>query len=187
MNKTFRLGSWGGYNFLAKPSALLGFILVWLVFSLVGRKFFKLKPEQAVVGGLLATAVHWFSELWHNVGHAQAAKMTGYPMSGVCFTGPLAASLYPPDEPTLPPEVHVRRALGGPIASAFLALVTGITALVAQTVGGVPLMVATLAFLDNLLVFTLGAFLPLGFTDGSTLLRYLGQTQRPSQWLRVSG
>jgi hypothetical protein len=30
-------------------------------------------------------------------------------------------------------------------------------------------------FLDNLLVFTLGAFLPLGFTDGSTLLRYWPQ------------
>lgn len=187
MNKTFRLGSWGGFKFLAKPSAFLGFIVVWLVFSLIGRKFFKLKPEHAIIGGLLATAVHWLSELWHNVGHAQAAKMTGYPMSGVCFTGPFAFSLYPPDEPTLPPGIHVRRALGGPIASALLALVTGMIVLVAQTIGGVPLMVASLTFLDNFLVLTLGAFLPLGFTDGSTLLRYLGQSQRPSQWLRVSG
>jgi hypothetical protein len=32
--------------------------------------------------------------------------------------------------------------------------------------------VAALVLLDNLLVFTLGAFLPLGFTDGSTILRW---------------
>ncbi|MBK7920605.1 MAG: hypothetical protein IPJ94_31005 [Chloroflexi bacterium] len=47
-------------------------------------------------------------------------------------------------------------------------------------------MVATLTFLDNLLVLTLGAFLPLGFTDGSTLLRYMNQSQRPSRWLTVA-
>jgi hypothetical protein len=187
MNKTFHLGSWGGFKFIAKPSALLGFIGVWLLFSLLGRKIFKLSPQQALVGGLLATAVHGFSELWHNAGHAQAARTTGHPMSGVCFVGPLASSLYPPDEPTLPPEIHIRRALGGPIASALLALVTGVLALVAHKVGGIPFMIASLTFLDNLLVLTLGAFLPLGFTDGGTLLRYRGQMQRPSQWLRVSG
>jgi hypothetical protein len=35
--------------------------------------------------------------------------------------------------------------------------------------------VALFFFLDNLLVLTLGAFVPLGFTDGSTLLRWWGK------------
>jgi hypothetical protein len=39
--------------------------------------------------------------------------------------------------------------------------------------GGVAFYVAAFFALDNLLVFTLGAFLPLGFTDGSTLLYWL--------------
>jgi hypothetical protein len=36
-------------------------------------------------------------------------------------------------------------------------------------------MLALFAFWNNLLFFTLGALLPLGFTDGSTLLKYWGQ------------
>lgn len=186
MNKTFKLGSIAGLKILVKPTALLSMVLVWAVCSLMGRKLFKLKPEQAVLGGFLAMLLHWLSEFWHHVGHAQAAKQTGYPMSGVCFVGPLASSLYPPEEPTLPPPVHIKRALGGPIASGGLALLTGLLALAAQWVGGVPAMVATLTFLDNLLVLTLGAFVPLGFTDGSTLLRYMNQSQRPSRWLTVA-
>jgi hypothetical protein len=35
--------------------------------------------------------------------------------------------------------------------------------------------VGTFFFLDNLLIFTLGVFVPLGFTDGSTLLRWWGK------------
>jgi hypothetical protein len=185
MSKTLKFGSLGGLKIMAKPSAFAGFALVWLLFSLIGRKWFKLGAGEAAAGGFFAALVHMLSELWHHAGHATAAKQTGYPMSGVCFVGPLATSLYPPDEPPLPPETHMRRALGGPIASALLALVTGLLALALQRVGGLPLMVAALAFLDNLLVFTLGAFLPLGFTDGDTLRRYLKQMQRPSQWLTV--
>ncbi|MBK8989146.1 MAG: hypothetical protein IPM39_24290 [Chloroflexi bacterium] len=185
MNKSIKLGSLADLKILVKPSAILSIALVWLAYSLIGRKAFKLKPGQAILGGFLATLLHWFSELWHNLGHAQAAKQTGYPMSGICFTGPLAQSLYPPQEPTLPPHIHIRRALGGPIASAGLTLIFGGLALAAKFVGGVPFMVASITFLDNLLVFSLGAFLPLGFTDGSTLLRYMNYSQRPSQWLTV--
>ena len=185
MNKTLKFGSLGGLKIMAKPSAFIGFALVWLLFSLIGRKWFKLSAGEAAAGGFLAALLHMLSELWHNIGHATAAKQTGYPMSGVCFVGPLATSLYPPDEPPLPPETHIRRALGGPIASGLLALGAGLLALAMQWVGGIPLMVATLAFLDNLLVFTLGAFLPLNFSDGGTLLRYIKQTQRPTQWLTV--
>jgi hypothetical protein len=92
-------------------------------------------------------------------------------MIGVRFLGPLATSVYPHDEPELAPAVHVRRALGGPAGSAVLTVVAGILWLL---LGGVHTVnwILLLFFLDNLLVFTLGAFLPLGFTDGSTLLRY---------------
>lgn len=186
MNKTVKLGTVAGLKILVKPSAFVSMFLVWLLFSLIGRKWFKLKTEQALLGGFLATLLHWFGEIWHNAGHAQAARQTGYPMSGICFAGPLASSLYPPAEPTLPPHIHIRRALGGPIASGLLTVFSGLLALAAQFVGGVPFMVATLAFLDNLLVYTLGALLPLGFTDGSTLLRYTNLNQRPSHWLTVA-
>lgn len=97
-------------------------------------------------------------------------------MSGVTFLGPLATSRYPANEGELPAKIHIRRALGGPVASAILTILTGLL-LLAQpgAAGGVGYWLTLLTFLGNLLVFTLGAFLPLGFTDGSTLLRWWGK------------
>ena len=48
-------------------------------------------------------------------------------------------------------------------------------ALALRDAGGVAWWVAVFFFLDNLLVMTLGAFLPLGFTDGDTLLAWWGK------------
>ena len=186
MNKTLKLGSFAGLKILAKPTALIATIVLWLVFTLIGRKVFKLSPKQALLGGFVATELHWVSELWHHLGHAQAAKQTGYPMSGICANGPIAASLYPPDEPTLPGPTHIKRALGGPIASGILTLVMALVTLALKPIGGAYLMVSALAFFENLIVFTIGAFLPLGFTDGSTILHYWNRNTPPERWVTIS-
>jgi hypothetical protein len=96
-------------------------------------------------------------------------------MSGMRFWWVLAQSIYPSDEQELAPAVHVRRALGGPIMSLGITVIAGISALLLAPAGGLAWMLAMFAFLDSLLVFTLGALLPLGFTDGSTLIRYWGK------------
>jgi hypothetical protein len=44
-----------------------------------------------------------------------------------------------------------------------------------RALGGLPWYLALFALADNLLVFTIGALLPLGFTDGSTILHWLRQ------------
>jgi hypothetical protein len=126
----------------------------------------------AVLAGFIATLLHWLAAFWHQIGHAWAARRTGYPMSGIMAVWVLEASLYPRDEPELPARIHIRRALGGPIASFFMALIGGTLAILTQRYGVVVWYLAIFFFLDNLLVFTLGALLPLGFTDGSTLLHY---------------
>lgn len=158
----------------AAPSAVGGALLLTAVFGFVGRRVFRLTPEAALAGGALAAALHFVSELWHQGGHARAAARTGYPMSGVRLWGVLGTSLYPPDEPALSGELHVARALGGPRASVWFAAVGGLLALATRPIGGVAHMVSTLFALENLFVFTLGAFLPLPFmeTDGTTLLRH---------------
>ncbi len=186
MNKTWKLGSLAGLTLLAKPSALIATIILWVLFTLIGRKRFKLTVTQALLGGFMATGLHWMSEFWHHFGHAQAAKQTGYPMSGICAHGPIAASLYPPDEPTLPGTIHLKRALGGPIASGILTLVMALVTLALRPIGGVYLIVSTLMFFENLFVFTLGAFLPLGFTDGSTILHYWNRHPPPRRWVTIA-
>ena len=162
------------FTISAAPSAGGGALLLAAAFGLVGRRLFRLSPAEAVAGGVLAAALHFLSELWHQKGHARAATRTGYPMTGVRLWGVLGTSLYPPDEPELPDEIHVARALGGPRASAGLAGAGALVAALAWPAGGVARMVSSLFALENLLVFTLGAFLPMPFmeTDGATILRH---------------
>lgn len=174
MGTRYSLGKIDDLKITAAPSAAAGLALLWVALSLLGWKLFRLKPAAALAGGLLAAALHFLSELWHQGGHARAARQTGYPMTGVHLVGVLGASLYPRDEPPLPAEIHVHRALGGPRASALLAGLGGVLTLATWRLGGVPFMLASLMALENLFVFTLGAFLPLPFmeTDGGTLLRH---------------
>ena len=161
------------FTLSAAPSAGIAALLMAAILAFVGRRLFRLPPGAAVAGGVLATALHFFSELWHQGGHVRAAARAGYPMTGVRLWGLLGTSLYPPDEPEAPDEVHVARALGGPRASGVLAAAGGLAALLAWPAGGVARMVSFLFALENLSVFTIGALLPMPFmeTDGGTILR----------------
>lgn len=173
MSKRYPLGHAGNLAISAEPSAAAGAVLLLVIFSTIGRRVFRLSPREALAGGLLATALHFLSDLWHHAGHARAAERTGYPMTGVRLWGVLGTSLYPPDEPELPGEVHSARAMGGPKASAWLALAGAVAALLTRPLNRVAFMASVMLALENLLIFSVGAFLPLPFleTDGTTLRR----------------
>lgn len=175
MPNKFVLGNIYKLEISAGPSALVGFVGVWVVWSAVALFLIKLSPLESIVSGFLCACLHWLSELVHHLGHARAARATGYPMRGVRFVHVLGLSLYPRDEPELSGKIHIKRALGGPTMSLVVTLVALLIWLVARSVGGLFYWVALWFFLDNLLVFFLGAFLPLGFTDGSTILKWWGK------------
>lgn len=175
MSSRLILGRIGELEISAKQSALIGFVAVWIVLSAIALFLIKLSPLESILGGFLCACLHWLSELLHHLGHAGAARRTGYPMRGVLFVHVLALSQYPRDEPELSGKIHIRRALGGPTVSFVITLIAFLILLVGQTVGGLFYWVALWFFLDNLLVFFLGAFLPLGFTDGSTILKWWGK------------
>jgi len=171
--KAIPLGHIAGLELSAGPSVWISLLALWAALAAGAAVGLKFSMMEAVVGGLAATALHLLSELIHQFGHAIAARRTGHPMTGVRLWGVLAGSVYPSDEPELPPATHIRRALGGAPISAIVALFAGAVAWLFQPVGGLAWALAVFMALDNLLVFAIGAFLPLGFTDGSTILRYL--------------
>ncbi len=146
---------------------------LWLVIILIAV-LFHLSLGGAIVAGILCTILHWLSELMHQLGHAWAAQRTGYPMSGIRFGTHVifSTALYPANEPTLPAKVHLRRAAGGPLISGLLSVVALVLLLIAQA-AGTGQFVAWFFFLENLLVLTLQAVIPLGFNDGSTIWHYL--------------
>jgi hypothetical protein len=167
-----RLGQIYGLTITAGVWALAGLLGVWALVTLGALALLDIPTGEAILGGFIASLLHIFNEVWHQIGHAWAARRTGYPMTGVHLWTGLGTSIYPPDEGDLPPDVHVRRALGGPMASLLLSGVAAGIALALRPWDATPGWIAAFFFLDNLLVFTLGAFAPLGFTDGSTLLKW---------------
>jgi len=168
-----RLGTLAGLRLGAHPSAGIASLVLWSLATDLAVMLLHQPFVLALGIGLLVVALHWASAIWHQLGHAWVARRVGHPMIGLDLWLLLSTALYPMDEPELPAGVHISRALGGPLASLALTLLSGLLLLVARTEDGVLWWVLVFLFLDNLLVFTLGALLPLGFTDGSTLLRWL--------------
>ncbi len=168
-----RLGRLFGLEIAALPSVWIGSALLWIALAAVGWAALHLPLPAAILGGLLGVALHWLADLLHQFGHAAAARSTGYPMTGITGWWVLSSARYPKDEPELPAATHLRRAFGGPVGSTIVTIVAAGVAALLWPLGGLAFYLAALFFLDNLLVFVLGAFLPLGFTDGSTILHYL--------------
>jgi type III secretory pathway component EscS len=168
----YKLGRFTDLDLSAVPSALVGSIVLWTAVCGLAISLLQFPIKQVLVAGLFATILHWLGETVHQLGHAAFARRTGHPMIGIRYWGMLSTSVYPPDEPTLPATIHIRRALGGPVASLIAASAAGLffLALNAVITNGIVWWLALYLFLENTLVFCLGALLPLGFTDGSTLL-----------------
>jgi hypothetical protein len=166
------LGHIAGLRLTASNSALVGSGLLWLGLSALAAIFLRMAIIEAVALGLFAVLLHWIGDIAHQLGHARAARASGHPMVGIRLWGLLSSSIYPADEPPLPAQVHIRRALGGPALSLALAAISGAFALLLP-IASLFWWLALFFAADNLLVFTIGSLLPLGFTDGSTILRWL--------------
>lgn len=169
------LGRLASLRLSARPSALLGTLALWVVLGAFADVVLQASFGEAVMFGLLAVTIHWLSDIVHQLGHSWAARRTGYPMTGIRLWWVLSTAVYPEHEPPLPAATHIRRALGGPTMSLIVTFVAAVLAALTQQLGGILWWLAAFLFLDNLLVLTLGSLLPLGFTDGSTLLHWWGK------------
>lgn len=173
MRRPLRLFRLAGIEIRAFPSAFIAAAFLWALLAAAAHAFLDLAWPTAAAAGFAAALSHFGGELWHQLGHAAAARRAGFPMEAVSFHGLLGTSIYPAGEPALPGRVHVRRALGGPLASLALAAGAAAVWLILPSAAGLARTFTLFVSAENLLVFGLGSLLPLGFTDGSTLLRHL--------------
>jgi hypothetical protein len=170
--KEYQFGRIAGLQVTATPMAIIGALLLW-AFGLIGVRILAMSIGVALAFGLIGSLLHYLSEVIHNIGHNVAARRTGHPMTGVrlgtfLFFG---TSLYPNDEPTLSGKIHIRRALGGPVMS----ILVGALGLLLPTSNGIFYALIWFLAIDNLFILGLGSLLPLGFTDGSTILYWRGK------------
>lgn len=158
------------FTVTTEPTVPMSLTVLFVLLAFLSSALFDLDTNTALPLAFLAVMLHVVATTLHHVGHMIASRRTGYPMSGIHFNYVLARSLYPRNEPDLPAQVHIHRALGGPMMSTLVAIVGVILALAV----GDSLLQYPLFFLaaDSFFVYTLGAFMPLGFTDGSTILRW---------------
>jgi hypothetical protein len=169
--KSIHLGKFLGLQMDILPVTFPATILLWIGLSATAYEIGAPLGESILLG-LSATMLHWTSLLLHHLGHFSASRMAGYPMLGVLFGvfGLLARDLYPANEPELPPAIHIRRALGGPIVSGLLSIIFFLLH---------PLWsknwywVGLFALFENLFLFTLQVFVPLSFNDGGTIIKNL--------------
>ena len=160
----------------ARPSACIWYAAATIAGAALGRV--SGSTRRGVWLSVAVNAGHLVCLAAHHAGHAAAAGRTDCPIRGVRLWGPLANDLYSPEEAALPDAQRVRIALAGPAASGLLTLV--LFALDGASRDRSPLtrVVVRLVALDNLLVFFLGAFMPLSFTDGGVLVRTWRSRQR---------
>ena len=177
MDNERKLGTIVGLKLSIVPSFFVGTILLWVILSVVSVVVLDLPILQAALWGLVAALLYWVIDIVHHLGHAYAARRTGYPMVGIRLGTRFifGTSVYPNNEEPLPAKIHIRRALGGPIGSLLFTVVFGIIAVLLYPVGGVIWWLVLYISLTSFLMFTMGPFIPLGFTDGSTILEWRGK------------
>jgi hypothetical protein len=164
-----------GFQISFKPASFaIGCALLGGVFFALGVWGLGFTPVTALLLAAGCVVAHWMLDLLHNIGHWLAARRTGHLMLGALFGEKLifGRSLYPDDEPALPARVHIMRALGGPIVSTVIGVaLVAFTASIWDRAGDWRWIAAWAAF-ESFAIFGPGAFLPLDFTDGGTLLKW---------------
>jgi Zn-dependent protease len=175
MPRLISLGRIAGLKVSARPSVLVAFLILWILLTSAFYWLMGFPVEIALAGGFAGALLHYATGLWHHISHALAARKSGFPMAGIVFRWYLATSRYPSHEGNLPARTHIQRALGGPAGSLALVIALIILALTLVPGGSLLWWLLIFAAADSLLVFTLGSLLPLGFTDGSTLLYWMSK------------
>lgn len=168
-----------GLNVVVERSTPLVFLGLVVVFTGVTSAL-GLSLIEALLAGLVLADLHYVGSFWHHLGHAFLARRAGYPMAGITYWGLLGRSEYPSDEGDVPPSAHIQRALGGALFSSLACVV--LLALIILHNGTFLLLhlVLVIAFLENVLVYTVGALFPpvriSGFSnDGATIVYWRGK------------
>lgn len=148
-----------GWPVYVDQSVRYGTLALIVVFTLAAVLFTDLTPLDSLIAGLLAMLLHWFAEIVHQYGHKLAADLVGHPSSGLRLWGILSTILYPNRGP-LPPKIHIRRALGGPIMSLLTGALLLLPAMWLWPMGGMARFLIGFLLFESIIVFGLGALLP---------------------------
>ncbi len=176
MNKSIFLATVFNVRITFTPLCVVSYLILIPPITWLGMTLRNLNLIEGLIASFFIIALMFVTETIHQLGHAWAAKSVGYPMIGIRHFSWFSASIYPKDEPELPPLTHIKRALGGFWINLLIGLALAPLAFYLWTLNGVAAFTVAAASVWNFFVLGLGALLPIdfnGFTvDGGTILRY---------------
>lgn len=161
-----------GTEVIIARSALIASIVLWVVLFAFCIFFTSWTMLANILFSVFAVLLYWMGAVLHHLGHVIAARQTGYPMQAIRLWGLIGTDIYPKNEPDLPADTHLYRAIGGPIFSLGMSFLGLLLTFFLQPLGDIAVYLAVFFAAVNFFVFCLGALLPLGFTDGSTIIKY---------------
>lgn len=171
-----------GWPIFIDQSARYGTIALVVTYTLAAVLLTNLTPLDSLIAGVLAMLLHWILDIAHQYGHKLAADFTGHPSIGLRLWGILSETLYPANEGPLPPKVHIRRALGGPIMSVLVGILLLLPSSWMWAQGGMAQFLSGFMLLLSFGALGFGALLPLDSKwltiDGGTIWRYWRESQQ---------
>jgi hypothetical protein len=127
-----------GLDIMIKKTAYytyLGFIFFPFTIMVVYTALFQTSTLNvgfllyALFVGVCFTLYHNVVQFLHQLGHAFAARYTGYPMTGIRYEYVFSYSLYPKNEPLLSDRVHMIRSFGGFIVATLITVSVAVLSL----------------------------------------------------------
>ena len=182
LNRRIGLGRWLGLTVTISPLGIASFLAVIPISMVFSIGLGQLDFVSALWAGGVTAIIFFASDWLHQYGHSLAAKWVGQPMQGMHFYTVFSASQYPPDEPTLSPATHIRRALGGFWVNLLIGALLGSAANSLWAAGSGLGWVTAVGAIWNFFVLGLGALLPIDLlgvftSDGGTIWRYWRQSR----------
>ena len=158
-----------GVPVVARPDFWpLPILLTGLTIWTAGRRHPSLSAFQRFALGLLAMPVASFADVGHAMAHTVSARLAGAPMDEILLSSGMPRTLY--RDNAVPPAVHIRRALGGPIFS----FANGVLSFLwwrRSRRGSVSGDLAALSLLGHGSIL-LASLAPLPMVDGGTILKW---------------
>jgi hypothetical protein len=163
----FKLGK---QRITIENDAIAAWIVMLIVLEVLALFTSPLSFFGAVFSGAIVATLHFVGQFVHQMGHATAARLTGYPMKGMRFSRVFSHSEYPKGQKGLTDGQHVQRALGGVVGAFVWVLVMGAAFLATRGAAPAWEWIFAVALLDAAVIFLVSAI----YSDGVMFIRRKG-------------
>ena len=169
MNDKQTIFTFNGVPVNAQPSFWPMWLLAWLALTILARWRNRERSwtKNALVG-LITLPIAMAADIGHALAHTVSAKSAGAPMDEILLKADMPRTLY--HNNNVPPKAHKIRAIGGPIFSFTVLLLSLIWRKFAQP-QSLNRELAEISCWSNGLI-GIGSLAPLPIVDGGTLLKW---------------